>query len=443
MPRTNPPSKPEMVVSYASWLERDRVLAGVEKLRFFPLVVESGAGCWLTEPGGRQLLDLSATWTACGLGHGHPAMVEALTRAAAAPPGAGALSAIHPDAVALAETLLEIVPGTGERRVYLGHAGSDANDVAIRSALAATGRSIVAAFQRSYHGGLGIAMAASGVHVESGNAATPDQVRFLPYPEPYRDLPGSYPAIIEQIRDALAPRDVACLLVEPILSDGGLIVPPDGFLRDVAALCAASGTLLICDEVKVGLGRPGTLHAFAHDGITPDIVTFGKSLGAGLPISAAVGPASVLDHPAGSALLTTAGNPWSTAVARSVLTVLREDDLSARADAMGARLRAGLAEATAGLDVVGDIRGRGLAIGVDLVADRDSRTRDPRLAARVVYRAWELGAVVYYVGGNVLEVTPPLVINEAEVDRAVDILTTAIQTADHVTDEQLAPFAGW
>jgi 4-aminobutyrate aminotransferase len=427
----------------SAWIHRDRVLAGVEKLRFFPLVAESGSGCWLTEPGGRKLLDLSATWTACGLGHGHPATVAALTRAATAPPGAGALSAIHPDAVCLAEELLELVPGSGDRRVYLGHAGSDANDVAIRSALAATGRNVVAAFQHSYHGGIGIAMAASGVHVEGGGVAASDRVRFLPYPDPYRDDPATYQRQLDQIGAALAPKDVACLLVEPILSDGGLIVPPDGFLAELAARCTATGTLLICDEVKVGLGRPGTLHAFAHDRVTPDIVTFGKSLGAGIPISAAVGPASVLDQPAGSALLTTAGNPWSTAVARSVLHVLREEQLADHARTVGARLQAGLRAATAGMDVVGEVRGRGLAIGVDLVTDRASRIRDPKLAARVVYRAWELGAVVYYVGGNVLEVTPPLVINDAEVDHAVELLATAIDTADRISDEQLAPFAGW
>lgn len=433
-----------MTTSAAHWLARDAAaVARVEKLRFFPLVAESGDGCRLREPGGRTLLDLSATWTACGLGHGHPAVLEALARSARNPPGAGALSAVHPDAVLLAEELLALVPGEGERRVYFGHAGSDANDVAIRSALAATGRDIVVAFEHSYHGGLGLAMAASGVHVEGGSVSPSDRVRFVPYPDPYRDGTEALEHSLAAIDAALTPGDVACLLVEPILSDGGLVVPPDGFLREVAARCASAGTLLICDEVKVGLGRPGTLHAFEHDGVRPDLVTFGKSLGAGVPISAAVGPAWVLDHPAGSALLTTAGNPFSTAVGRAVLRVICAEGLPERAERMGTRLRDGLGQATTGWEVVGDIRGRGLAIGVDLVTDRASRGRDPGFAARVVYRAWELGAVVYYVGGNVLEVTPPLVIGEDEVDRAVEILAEAIRTANQVGDAQLAPYAGW
>jgi 4-aminobutyrate aminotransferase len=424
--------------------DRDRVVAGVEKLRFFPLALESGEGSWLVEAGGRRLLDLSATWTACGLGHGHPAVREALLRAATAPAGAGALSAVHEDAVALAEELLELTPGDGDRRVYFGHAGSDANEVAIRSAMHATGRPTVLAFEHSYHGGIGVAMKASGVHVEAGSVAIDKHVRFTPYPDPFRE-PGRYEQVLADLDAALTGGDVACLLVEPILSDGGLVVPPDRFLAEVAARCAAAGTLLICDEVKVGLGRPGTWHAFGHDGITPDIVTFGKSLGAGVPISAAVGPAAVFDEPGASALLTQAGNPYSTAVARSVLATYAAEGLVERAAAAGERLRQGLREATEHLDVVGDVRGRGLAIGVDLVTDRGSRDRDTALAAKTVYRVWELGGVVFYVGGNVLEVTPPLVITDDEVDRAVELLAQGIEdaAAGKVSDAQVAPFAGW
>jgi 4-aminobutyrate aminotransferase len=425
-------------------LARDRVIAGVEKLRFFPLAVESGKGSRLREVGGRDLLDLSATWTACGLGHGHPAVSEALARACAASPGAGALSAVHEDAVALAEELLALTPGGDDRRVYFGHSGSDANDVAIRSCLHATGRRQVLAFEHSYHGGIGLAMTASGVHQDAGNARSDDAVGFTRYPDPYR-TPEDYGEVLAELDRQLAHRRVACVLVEPILSDGGLVVPPDGFLAEVAARCTETGTLLICDEVKVGLGRPGTWHAFEHDGITPDVITLGKSLGAGIPISAAVGSAAILDEPAASALLTTAGNPFSTAVARAVLRTIAAEDLVTRSRLLGARLLANLKEATDDLDVVGDVRGRGLAIGVDLVTDREARERNGDLAAKTAYRVWELGGVVYYVGGNVLEVTPPLVITEEEVDEAVDLLVTGIRDAasGKVTDAQVAPFAGW
>ncbi|MFC6356846.1 aspartate aminotransferase family protein [Luethyella okanaganae] len=440
-----------------SLYERDAAaVAAVEKLRFFPLEVVEGRGSILVEPGGRELIDLSATWTASGLGHGHPEIVSAMTEAAARAPGAGGLSAVHPDSVGLAEDLLALVPGGGERRVYLGHAGSDANDVALRCCRHATGRATILAFEHSYHGGIGVAMGASGVHVDAGREADPAVV-FLPYPNPLRPFTGdigtTVDAVLERARNHLAGGTIACLIVEPILSDGGLVVPPDGFLLRLTALCREYGVPVICDEVKVGLGRPGTLHAFQHDGAEPDVVTFGKVIGGGLPLSAAVGPADILDGPAASALLTTAGNPICTAVGRAVLRTIVDADLPGRAAVAGRRFTAGLVEIASGsgaysgrsAEHIGEVRGRGLAIGVELVGDREWLDPAPKLAQKVVYRAWQLGAVVYYVGGNVLEITPPLVISDSEIDRAVDILDLAIGDvmAGAVSDEEVAPYVGW
>jgi 4-aminobutyrate aminotransferase len=423
----------------------EAVIAGIEKLRFFPLEVVSGHGSTLVTPDGGELLDLSATWTASGLGHGHPAVVEAVSRAVRNAPGSGGLSAVHPDSVGLAEDLLALVPGTGERRVYLGHAGSDANDVALRACRHATGKRTVIAFEHSYHGGVGVAMGVSGVHVDAGAPADPDAV-FLPYPNPFRpvgaDVDEDVTGCLNLADEHLRSGSIACLIVEPILSDGGLVVPPDGFLARLQELCRHHGVPMICDEVKMGLGRPGTLHAFEHDGVAPDIVTFGKVLGGGLPLSAAVGPAEILDNPPAAALLTTAGNPVCTAAGRAVLATIVGDRLPERAAKVGALLSDGLRALPS--DRIGDVRGRGLAIGLELV-DPDTGERDSRLAAQVVYRAWELGAVVYYVGGNVLEITPPLVLTEDEAGRAVEILGTAIAdaAAGRVNAEEVARYAGW
>jgi 4-aminobutyrate aminotransferase len=176
--------------------------------------------------------------------------------------------------------------------------------------------------------------------------------------------------------------------------------------------------------------------------VVPDIVTFGKVLGGGLPLSAAVGPADLLDHPPAAALLTTAGNPVCTAAGRAVLATIVEEQLAERAAKVGAVLT----DALRALDTdrIGDVRGRGLAIGVELV-DPATGDRDPRLAAQVVYRAWELGAVVYYVGGNVLEVTPPLVLTEDEALRGAEIIGAAIADAatGSVDAEEVARYAGW
>ncbi|GAB7067047.1 aminotransferase class III-fold pyridoxal phosphate-dependent enzyme [Mycobacterium hodleri] len=427
----------------------EAAVAGIEKLRFFPLEVVSGHGSTLVTPEGRELLDLSATWTASGLGHGHPAVVEAVSRAVRDAPGSGGLSAVHPDSVGLAEDLLALVPGSGDRRVYLGHAGSDANDVALRACRHASGKRTVIAFEHSYHGGVGIAMGVSGVHVDAGAPADPDAV-FLPYPNPFRPGPegvhADVTACLALAEEHLSSGSIACLIVEPILSDGGLVVPPDGFLAQLHELCRRFRVPMICDEVKMGLGRPGTLHAFTHDGVEPDIVTFGKVLGGGLPLSAAVGPADILDNPPAAALLTTAGNPVCTAAGRAVLATIVGENLPERAATVGALLADGLRAlaGSPGADRIGDVRGRGLAIGLELV-DPGTGERDPRLAAQVVYRAWELGAVVYYVGGNVLEITPPLVLTEAEAGRAVEILGAAIAdaAAGRVNAEEVARYAGW
>lgn len=440
-----------------SLVSRDaRALAGVEKLRFFPLEVVRGFGSILFDPDGRELLDLSASWTASGLGHAHPAVVAAVSAAVATAPGASSLSASHPDSVGLAEDLLDLVPGTGERRVYLGHAGSDANDVVLRSCRRRTGRRTVLAFEGGYHGGIGVAMGVSGQQIEAGHVPDADVV-LIPYPNPLRPLTGDIDTTVEHILALtlthLASQSIACLIVEPILADGGLIIPPVGFLASLQDLCTRNDVPLIVDEVKVGLGRTGDLHAFQRDGFVPDVVTFGKALGGGLPISAAIGPAHILDHPTGSSLLTTAGNPICTAAARAVLRTIIADELPRRAAESGRRMLGALSEVASGNGVdsgrsaerIGDVRGRGLAIGVELVSPDGTLTPDRALTQRVVFRAWQLGVVVYYVGGNVVEITPPLVIEDDQVDRSVRILDQAISDAiaGVVTDEEVEPYAGW
>ena len=433
-------------------LARDtKVIAGVEKLRFFPLVAESGKGTVLVEPGGRELLDFSSSWTAGGLGYGHPIVTKAIIDAATNPPGFGGISLIHPDLVKLAELLLSIVPGTGDRRVYIGNTGTDANDVVLRSILINTKKSRVLTFENSYHGGLGIAMGVSGVHVGTNTDAA-SSAQFIKFPDPFRphlgDIETSVADILSKLRTELEKGDVACLITEPIQSDGGLIVPPDGFLKSLSLLCKEFDVLFIVDEVKVGLGRTGLLHAFQRDGVIPDIVTFGKMLGGGLPLSAAVGPAHILDGPTGSALMTSAGNPICVAAGLAALEVIIGDDLAGKAQRAGDRIRDQFQKEVHKLgieDVIGDVRGHGLAIGIDLVTDQKSLNRNGDLARKTVYRAWELGVVVYYVGQNVLEVTPPLTISDNEIDRGVAIIAQAIADAKNglVSDQQVSSFAGW
>lgn len=434
-----------------SLAERDaRAIAALQKLRFSPVSAVAGEGYHLIEPDGRRLIDLSGSWGAASLGYGHPAWARAVAEAAVAPAGASILSAVSAPAVALAEKLLALLPGAGERRVWLGHSGSDANEAVARAVLAATGRGRIIAFAGAYHGGSAGSMAISAHSAHAASARAPGLV-LIPYPDSYRmGVDAGELALAELERrfaEDVNPREVAALFLEPIQSDGGLLVPPPGFLRRLTELCRRHGILVVCDEVKVGLCRTGLLHAFQHEGIARDIVTLGKGLGGGLPVSAAVGPAAILDHATAFAMQTLHGNPVSAAAALAVLGVMEEERLAERASRVGAALRAGLEGLAQRHPLIGDVRGRGLALGVELVEDRGSKAPARRQTAKVVYRAYELGAVLYYVGmsSNVLELTPPLVLDEAGADRAVEILDRAIADVaqGRVADAAVAAFSGW
>jgi 4-aminobutyrate aminotransferase len=433
--------------------ERDtRAIADMERLRFFPLEVVGGEGSYLIAEDGRRLLDLSATWGAASLGYGHPAVVDAVTAATRSMAGAGILSAVSEPGVALAEDLLRIVPGEGERRVWLGHSGSDANEAAVRAIVASSGRSRILSFVGAYHGGTAGSMAVSGHTAQEGVEKLPG-LELLPYPDPYRPPGGADAgqAVLARLDDLFSttcpPEDVAAFFVEPIQSDGGMIVPAPGVLGELQDRCRRHGILLVCDEVKVGLGRTGLLHAFQAEGLSPDVVTFGKGLGGGVPVSAVVGPAAVMDVAPAFAIQTMAGNPVSASAARAVLRTIESEDLPARAGASGDRLLGGLQHLAGSHPSMGDVRGRGLAIGVDLVRDRDTREPATAEAARVVYRAFELGVVVYYVGmhSNVLELTPSLLLSDEEIDRALEVLDRSIGDveAGRVPDDIASRFAGW
>jgi 4-aminobutyrate aminotransferase len=427
-------------------------IAAVEKLRFGPFAIRSGDGNCLVSEDGRRLVDFSASWGAASLGHGHPALVEAVASTLRNMPGASILSTINQPAVALAEKLLSVTPGSGDRRAWFGHSGSDANETVIRTVEAATGRRRVIAFVGAYHGGTTLSMSVSGHTAQSHSTPRPG-LFLLPYPNPYRPhFPGAVgEAALAQLDYLLAtvcpPHDTAAIIIEAIQADGGMLVPPPGFLRAVALRAQRHGILLVCDEVKVGLGRTGMLHAFDADGVTPDIISFGKGLGGGLPLSAVVGPAAILDRQTAFAMQTLCGNPACCAAGLAVLDTIGREHLVDNAAARGEELMAGLRQMATRHPVIGDIRGRGLAIGVELVDDRDSREPATLVCQKIVYRCFELGLLLFYVGlrSNVLELTPPLTLSAAEAAEGLAILERAVSdvTTGRVPDAALAAYAGW
>ncbi len=436
-----------------SLLERDRrVLAGIGKLRTAPLTIRNARGNRLIEENGREVLDLSATAGAALLGYGHPDVQEAVRRGLEECASASAMFGASESAVALAEELLAIVPEADDHKVWLGHSGSDANDTVMRAVAAATGRRRFMSFLGAYHGGVSGSMSVSS-HPSQQHALPRAGLVQIPYPNPYRPIFDGDPArhvldLVDFLFSAGAPPgDIGALFIEPLQSDGGMLVPPPGFLATLAEKCRQHGILIVSDEVKVGLGRPGCWHCYQAEGFRPDIVTFGKGLGSGIPVSAIVAPRSVMDFQEAFALITTTGNSVSTSVARTVLRVIERDRLVDNAAARGREFMEGLRELQERHEMIGDVRGRGLAIGIELVKDRETREPATAETAKVVLRCYQLGVFLTYVGmySNVPELTPPLTLSSAEVSEALQVLGQAIDDVANgrVGDDEIAAFAGW
>lgn len=424
----------ERGVERAAYDDDTRAVAGVEHLRFFPLAVQRGSGRHLHTPSGRVLLDLSASWGAASFGHAEPRIVEAITHAAQQGAGASVLSSAVGATTHLAQRLLATVPTKASERVYLGLGGTDANSVAISAARHATGRDGVVSFVGSYHGGHGLGQQAQGMGVQAGNTTGVSTVFDLPVDAEALER------VENELREHLTGETTACVIVEAVQCDGGVRVPAAGFLRALRQVCDRTGTLLICDEVKTGMGRTGQRFAYQHEEIAPDLVTLGKALGAGLPVGAVVGPATALDGPTASALLTLAGSPIGAATATAVVEQLDEDLLEhvrQRGDQAAQLLARYRRSRRPGAAAVTDVRGRGLLLGVELA--------DEQLAALTCYRAWELGCVFYVVRDDVLELTPPLSITAEEVEEGISILTRAVDDVaqGRVDPAVLEEFSGW
>jgi 4-aminobutyrate aminotransferase len=437
----------------AGLYERDaNALSSMSFLRFFPQAVIGGDGAYLIAENGRKLLDFSASWGVASLGHSHPALRAAVTRALETQAGASHLSGANLPAVELAEKLLSIVPKRAAGRVWLGHSGSDASETAARAVVAATGRPRIISFKGAYHGGTLGSMAVSGHPVQQGVPKAPG-LTLIPYPNAYRDggektAAESAIAELEKLLSGpVPPEEVAALFLEPIQSDGGMLVPPAGYFRTVEEICRRHGILLVSDEVKVGLGRTGSRHAFEQLGIEPDLIIFGKGLGGGLPVSAVVGPEAIMNHKPAFSFQTVHGNPVSAAAGLSVLQTIERERLVQNAAKVGGHLLALLEKLKDKHAIIGDVRGRGLSIGVELVSDRTTKEPAKAETALIVYRAFELGLVLYYVGvnSNVLECTPPLTLTKEQASEGATLLDQAISdvTSGRVDRSAAAAFGGW
>ena len=438
-------------------LQRDNAyVSEVLKLRFNPFVAERGDGAYLYDPEGREYLDFSAGWGVASTGYGHPVVMDAICSQTRKLSFASTITVYNEEMAKLAEHLAQIVPGDFEKKAWFGHSGSDANEFLAKMIPLATNRPRFLTFVGSYHGQTMGSYAMSG-HPALSHFIGGGNVVKLPYPNCYRcpfarenESCGNFCAEYIQnyiLGSVCSPDQVGAIVVESIQCDGGDIVPPDAFLPALRKICDDHGIYLIFDEVKVGIGRTGKMFGFEHWNVVPDAVVLGKPLGGGQPLSAVVGRKELMDAGSGMHLFTTAANPTACAAALATFKVLEEEKLLENAKEVGDYLVAGMKKLQEKYEVIGDVRGKGLVIGMELVKDRESREPAADLAAMMSYRSYELGLLYYYAGihSNVLEFTPPLVITKEDADKALEILDRSLEdiTTGKFSPEKVAEYAGW
>ena len=408
---------------------------------FSPVIAESARGNWFPDADGRRILDFTSGQMSAILGHSHPEIVEVARHYV------GELDHLYSSilsrpVVDLAALIAKVSPGQLDR-VLLVSTGGESNEAALRMAKLVTGRHEVVALSRSWHGVTGGAAANTYSSSRKGYGPAQPGALVLPAPDTYRsrfiDDRGVYDWQDElefgfELIDRQSSGALAACIVEPILSSGGVLEPPEGYMAALAKMCAARDMQLIFDEAQTGLGRTGTLFACERDGVVPQYLTLSKTLGAGLPLAAMLTTPEIEDVAAERGYLfytTHASDPLPAAVGLKVIEVILRDRFTERAAALGKRLKDGLVTLQQRYDCVGDVRGRGLLLGLDLVKDRRSKTPDPETAQRVARECLALGMMTSVVRGGfgIFRIAPPLTIEPHEIDLGLEIFDKALARA--------------
>jgi 4-aminobutyrate aminotransferase / (S)-3-amino-2-methylpropionate transaminase / 5-aminovalerate transaminase len=408
-----------------------------------PVFAAGGQGATVTDVDGKKYLDFATGISVMNLGHGHPRVLQAIREQAEQLVHSGSPVMMPETYVKLARRLCEITPGGFAKKALLLNSGAEAVENAIKIVRQATGRPAVISFHNSFHGRTLMAMTLTGKVSPYRQNFGPwaPEVYQVPYPYEYRrpagmaaeSLGGACVEAVRQLFRTTVPADrVAGILVEPVQGEGGFVVPPPDFLPALRKLCTEFQIALIADEVQTGFGRTGKLFASEHSGILPDIIVLAKTLGGGLPLGAVVGRSELMDatNPGGLGG-TFGGNPVACAAALAVIDVLFEDNLPERGARLGARAMTRMRGWMDRVTQIGDVRGLGAMVAMELVKDRTTREPATELTSEIIKHCHAKGLVILKAGlyDNVVRLLFPLVITEQELDRGLDILEDALSAA--------------
>ncbi len=404
------------------------VLGGVATLH--PIFVERASGVTVTDVDGNTFLDFTGGIGVMNAGHADPSVTAAITEQAQRFSHTCFQVMGYEPYVAVAERLARITPGRYKKRALLLSTGAEAIENAVKIARGYTKRGAVLCFEHGFHGRtlLGLTLTGKAAPYKSGFGPFAPEVYRLPFPYAYRGQ-GVHGSIEDALRTLVRPEDLAAILIEPVLGEGGFVVAPPAFLEELRALATKHGIVFIADEVQTGFGRTGTMFACERLGMDPDLVTLAKSVGAGMPLAAVVGRAPIMDSiQPGGVGGTFGGNPVACAAALAAIDVVERLVTSGDAERLGAHLRSRLDRLAATRPIVGDVRGLGVMQALELV--RDAATREPAAAetSAIVAEARSRGLLLFPAGtyGNVIRFLMPLVMTTAQVDEGLDVLEASI-----------------
>ena len=424
-----------------------RVLAGDDKYispsytRSYPLVAKSGRGVVVTDVDGNEFFDFSAGIAVTSTGHCHPEVVAAIQQQAGELIHMSGTDFYYENMVTLAERLSKIAPMSGPHKIYYGNSGTEAIEAALKLARYHTKRQNVIAFFGAFHGRTmgALSLTASKPQQKRRFAPLVPGVTHVRYPDVYRGCSagpqeaeafalGCARFIEDKLfKTTLPPEEVAAIFVEPIQGEGGYVVAPTVFMQELRRICDKHGILLVADEVQSGVGRTGKWFAIEHTGVQPDIVCMAKGIASGMPLGVMMSRADIMDWVPGSHASTFGGNPVCIAAALATLDVIERAGLLANSAEVGNHMVKRMSDWTNKYRIVGDVRGRGLMIGVDIVKDQGTKEYAPELRDRIVQQAFERGILFLGAGPSAVRISPPLVVSKEEADVAIDALEESIE----------------